>query len=163
MSDALGAASVFFSLRNLLRFGCYMVVCSNIHVKASQAEARCVGRAGLGGIQPLKRLASGIDKLLHHHQRDESTVMCGLVYTIHAAERSYLLQTSSNIKPSLDGAVGSAIDCNRLLYHRSVLCSNHSQEIHFCFLLSLAPTTLSSATSCSALLSCFVTCMSRFE
>jgi hypothetical protein len=74
-------------------------------------------------------------------QRDEGTVICRAVCTTYLIQGSYLLQNSSNIKPSLDGAVGSAIDCNRLLYHRSVLCSNHSQEIHFCFLLPLAPTT----------------------
>jgi hypothetical protein len=43
------------SLRNLLRFGCYMVLCSNIHVNARQAGAIRVGRAELDGIQALER------------------------------------------------------------------------------------------------------------
>ena len=68
--------------------------------------------------------------------RGEGTLAYTIIYaSLLPRAGSYLLQISSNIKPSLDGAVGSAIDCNRLLYHRSVLCSNHSQEIHFCFLL----------------------------
>jgi hypothetical protein len=141
MSDAIGAASVFFSLRNLLRFGCYMVLCSNIHVKASQARARCVGRAELDRIQALKRLPSRSTSSLFI-VRGRRLLVCAVFYAPSMNKRSYLLQNSSNIKPSLDGAVGSAIDCNRLLYHRSVLCSNHSQEIHFCSLLPSTPTSL---------------------
>jgi hypothetical protein len=83
MSDAIGAASVFFSLRNLLCFGCYMVPCRNIYAKASQVEARCIGRAGLGGIKALRSLASCIDKLLVHQQRDDCTGMCRVVSTTY--------------------------------------------------------------------------------
>jgi hypothetical protein len=50
--------SARLAFSSLFAIFCYMVPCSNIHVKASQIRGRCVGRAELDGIQALKSLAS---------------------------------------------------------------------------------------------------------